>query len=35
MLGIPVEWKAVETSPQATWIVGLKPRPKSHEPVFG
>ena len=35
MFGMPVEWKAVETSPQGIWIVGLEPRPKSQEPVAG
>jgi hypothetical protein len=33
MLGIPVEWNAVATSPQLTWIVCLLPFPKSHDPA--
>ena len=33
MLGMPVEWKAVATSPQLTWIVAFSPRPKSHDPA--
>jgi hypothetical protein len=28
MFGMPVEWKAVERSPQGIWIVRLKPFPK-------
>ena len=35
MFGMPVEWKAVERSPQGIWIVRLKPFPKLHEPVSG
>ena len=33
MLGMPVEWNAVATSPQLTWTVGLSPSPKSHDPT--
>ena len=33
ILGMPVEWNAVATSPQLTWTVGLSPSPKSHDPA--
>src|SRR6516225_7045199 len=31
MLGMPVEWNAVATSPQLTCVVGISPCPKSQD----
>jgi hypothetical protein len=35
ILGMPVEWNAVATSPQLTWTVGFSPSPKSNDLTSG